>query len=154
MKLIVGEKVYLQKFVIAYMEQEFYGIPGALYAEFINHYPIHFIHGAQDGLKFDYVFKDEQVVSFLKDCKYIFDYAEYSKKSVKELKAEMSELIAKFEKLANDYDQQDEVYKKEHGEEMHSRFDETRLMCEGIKLMIACKKGQLKFPVLPGDAEA
>lgn len=154
MKIIVGEKVFLQKFVMAFMEQEFYAIPGALYVAFIERYSIHFIHGPQDALKFDYEFDDEQAVKFLKDCEYIFDFVEYSKKSAKELRAEMDELIEKFEDRAQYYDQANDDYKEEHGEEMHRCFDETRLMCEQLKFMIACKTGELKFPALPEGAEA
>ncbi len=154
MKIVVGSKVYLQKFIMAFMEQEFYAIPAAIYVPFIEHHSIHFIHGPQDALKFDYEFDDEQAVEFLKGCEYIFDFVEYSKKTVKELQTEMDERIATFEERASYFDQANDSYKEENSEAMRRSFDETRLMCEQIKFMIACKNGKFKFPALPEGVEA
>lgn len=154
MKIVVGDKVYLQKLVMAFIEEEFYVVPGALHLAFIQNYAHFSIRGSHNTLSFGCEFTDEESVEFLKGCEYIFDFVEYSKKTVKELQAEMNERIATFEERASYYDQADDSYKEENGEAMRCSFDETRLMCEQIKMMIACKTGQIKFPALPEGVEA
>ena len=153
MKIIVGDKVYLQKFAMVYMEEEFYAVPGILHVSFIQNYPIHFIDSEQDAAKFDYVFDDEQAVAYLKSCDYIFDFIEYSKKSVKELQQEMLQTIEDFDNLASRFEDASKAYQSEHNEEMHRRFDEARLKCEQLRFMIAFKTGELKFPSLPEGVE-
>lgn len=153
MKLIVGEKAYVQKFVMAFMEDEFFAIPGLLYTSFIAKYPIHSIRGADDAVRFGFEFDDPDTVEFIKNCPYILDYAELSKKSIKELENLLIRTVDEHNARANDFDVRDAAYKKKHEHEMQNDFDQTRLMCESIKALIACKKGEIKMPTLPDGTE-
>ena len=152
-KIIVGQKVYLQKFIMAFMEQEFNAIPAVIYVEFIERYPVHFARGAQDILRFDYCFEGEEAVKFLKECDYIFDYEEYLQKSEQELRSMIDSLLKGIDDKVAFYEANDEAYRTEHADELRDFFDQTRLKCEQLKFLIACKKGKLEYPELPEGAK-
>ena len=97
MKVIVGEKAYVWKFDLTFMEHEFSFLPATFYRRFAERYPIHFSLGPNDSVGFGYVFEDEDALEFLKECDYIYDFLEYQKLSTNDLTKVMNKNLEDFE---------------------------------------------------------
>ena len=149
MKVIVGEKAYVWKFDLTFMEREFSFLPSTFYMRFAERYPIHFTLGPNDAVSFGYVFEEKDAVDFLKECDYIYDFLEYRKLDIKELKETMNKNLEDFNAVAEFYGQQNDAYKVEHRENMNQYYEETCLMNEQLRVLIRCKKGSIKMPELP-----
>lgn len=149
MKVIVGEKAYVWKFDLTFMEREFSFLPSTFYMRFVERYPIHFTFGPNDAVSFGYVFEEKDAVDFLKECDYIYDFLEYRKLDIKELKETMNKNLEDFNAVVEFYGQQNDAYKVEHRENMNQYYEKTYLMNEQLRVLIKCKKGSIKMPELP-----
>lgn len=154
MKVIVGEKAYVWKFDLTFMEREFNYLPPAFYTTFVERYPTHYMLGPNDAVSFGYVFEEKDAVDFLKECDYIYDFLEYRKLDIKELKETMNKNLEDFNAAAEFYERQNDAYKAENCKDMNHYYEKICLMNEQLRVLIRCKKGKIKMPELPAGVVA
>lgn len=151
MKIIVGNKVYLQKYVIAYMAHEFSAVPSCVMAEAFSAACMIFVNGGNDAVRFGFCFEDEEAVKFLKECDWILDFSEHSQKSFEELTALRDEISSNLAREVSSFNDASFEYRKEHIKESEEKFDHMRMQILGLDMLIDCKTGRFEMPEIPDE---
>lgn len=86
MKLKIGDKVYLQKYEVAYIDHELELVPASIFEEMFHlddgsSYGYFSINGADDGHRFAVCFKKPESVKWLMEQDWIVDYSYYEQMS-------------------------------------------------------------------------
>lgn len=149
MKVIVGDKVYLQKVDLAYMIHEFNGLPSCIMSEAFGTACILTTNGADDAVSFGYCFESERAVSFLRANEQILDFSVYSQKSTDSLIALKAQLESDLDREVDKFNESSEDFRKKHYDEYSERFDYMRLQILNLDFLIDCKNGKIKMPAIP-----
>ena len=149
MKLKIGDKVYLQKYDVAYLLHHIRAFPSRLMEEIFcgddDLGGIFWMNGGADGLSFDQKFEDKQNVEWLLAQDYILNFEDLKDKSVEELEALGKEEEANGRKICNDFNGMSEEYRKEHYDEVEDIIKRSNAKVLSYNFMIAYLSGEREF---------
>lgn len=151
MKVIVGDKVYLQKYDLVVMINEFSAVPGCIMVEAFSRACVISTNGGDDAASFGFCFDKPETVQFLKECDWILDFTEYSQKSFEELKALHDKCEENLDREVDDFNGSDVEYRKEHFDECSEKFDHMKLKLISLDLLMDCKNGKIQMPAIPDE---
>lgn len=151
MKVIVGNKAYLQKFDLAFMIHEFSAVPGCIMVEAFSSACMVTVNGGDDAVRFGFCFEEQEAVEFIKECEWLLDFQEYSQKDLNELIALRDEISDKLSREVDDFNGASVEYRKKNFEEYSEKFDHMKLKTMGLDMLVDCKKGKIKLPDIPDE---
>lgn len=151
MKVIVGNKVYLQKFDMAYMIHEFSAVPGCIMAEAFSSACMVSVNGGNDAVRFGFCFEEKEAVEFLKECDWILDFSEHVQKSAEELAALRDEISGNLAREVDSFNKASLEYRKEHFAACEEKFDHMRLQAVGLDMLVDCRNGRFEMPEIPDE---
>lgn len=151
MKVIVGNKAYLQKFDLAFMIHEFSAVPGCIMVEAFSSACMVTVNGGDDAVCFGFCFEEQEAVEFIKECEWLLDFQEYSQKDLDELIALRDEMSDKLSCEVDDFNGASVEYRKQNFEECSEKFDHMKLKTMGLDMLVDCKKGKIKLPDTPDE---
>lgn len=151
MKVIVGDKAYLQKLDLVFMIHEFSAVPGCIMEEAFSRACVISTNGGDDAVSFGFCFDKPETVQFLKECDWILDFTEYSKKDINELKALHDETASNLEREIDEFNATSVEFRKKHFEEYSEKFDHVKLKLIGLDMLMDCKNGKIQMPAIPDE---
>lgn len=151
MKVIVGDKAYLQKYDLVVMINEFSAVPGCIMVEAFSRACVISTNGGDDAVSFGFCFDMPETVQFLKECDWILDFPEYSQKSFEELKALHDKCEANLDREVDNFNGSDVKYRKEHFDECSEKFDHMKLKLISLDMLMDCKNGKIQMPTIPDE---
>ncbi len=151
MKIIVGDKAYLQKFDLAFMLHEFSAVPGCIMMEAFSSACVVNVNGGNDAVRFGFCFEEKETVDFIKECDWLMDFSEYSQKGIDELVALRDKATESLKREVAEFNAGNLEYRKEHIDECEEGFDHKQLQVLGLDMLIDCKKGKLRMPEIPDE---
>lgn len=152
MKLKIGDKVYLQKYDVAFILSEVSEIPASFPNEvFGNNEKGYFCMDIEEnGFRFENVFESKSCVDWLMAQDWLVDYDEHVKDSLSELEALALSLKSSYNTGALEFNAHDEEYKTKRYEAESERYGKLRHKITSIECLIASRKGTIKFGFPPG----
>ena len=151
MKVIVGNKAYLQKFDLAFMIHEFSAVPGCIMVEAFSSACMVTVNGGDDAVRFGFCFEEPEAVEFIKECEWLLDFREYSQKDLNELIALRDEIQDKLSCEVDDFNGASIEYRKQNFEEYSEKFDHMKLKTMSLDMLVDCKNGKIKLPTIPDE---
>lgn len=151
MKIIVGDKAYLQKFDLAFMLHEFTAVPGCIMMEAFSSACAITVNGGNDAVRFGFCFEEKETVDFIKECDWLMDFSEYSQKGLDELIALRDEMSDDLSREVDDFNGASVEYRKKNFEEYSEKFDHMKLKTMSLDMLVDCKKGKIKMPDIPDE---
>lgn len=151
MKVIVGDKVYLQKYDLVFMVHEFSVVPGCIMEEAFSRACVISTNGGDDAVSFGFCFDKPETVQFLKECDWILDFTEYSQKSFEELKTIHEKCEENLDREIENFNGSNVKYRKEHFDERSEKFDHMKLKLISLDMLIDCKYGKIQMPTIPDE---
>lgn len=145
MKLKIGEKVYLQKYEVAFMMHELNYIHSSVYDELFAQQGFFSISGTNDSYDFACSFEDPESVEWLMTQDWIVDYEKYAKLSVSELISVIENIGKEYSNSLAKFDNEDEEYKESHLSEAREEFKKYDHMLGSLADLLSAKNGKLKF---------
>ena len=147
MKLKIGNKVYLQKYEVAYIMYNLTELPGSFLDETFSDddHKFFFMNSAADGLRFDYAYEDPQNVAWLMEQDWIVDYAEYAKTSFDDIKSLVSNLRMHRESAIDEFNSKSEDYRRTHYDEESAKFDRSAHKISSLEKIIEYRQGEVEF---------
>ena len=149
MKVIVGNKAYLQKVDLVFMIHEFNGVPSCIMSEAFSTACILTLNGPEDAVCFGYCFESEKAVAFLRDNEQILDFSVYSQKTTDSLIALKAQLESDLKREIDNFNESSEDFRKKRYDELSERFDYMKLQILNLDFLIDCKNGKFKMPAIP-----
>ncbi len=144
MKLKIGDKVYLQKYEVAYIWHELWCVPGGIFEETFTD-DVFIMNGPSDGLKFECVYRKPENIKWLMAQDWLIDYEEYAKMSLEELKAVHERLVVKYHADINNFNTKSRSYRETHFAEKNEELKILEHKITSIGGMIGHCKGELRF---------
>ncbi len=148
MKILIGDKVYLQKVDVAFISHELGSIPGGILQEMFGDSEIDgffYMSGRADGFRFDCVFTEPENVKWLLEQDWILDYDEYSDAQLFELEDIQDRLKAEYSAGIEDFNARDFAYRKAHLREERDRFNQLSHKIASFEDLIQFRRGDIKF---------
>ena len=145
MKIKIGEKVYLQKYDVAYITHCLDGFPGPIVQELFGDGEMFFMNGMEDGFRFDCIFSDPRNAKWLMEQDWIVDYDEYIKMPIDEFEGLIQRLAVEHDLEIDEFNNKDEEYRKEHFKEEHERFKKDSHKISSLDNLFQARKGKVKF---------
>ncbi len=150
MKIKIDERVYVQKYDIAYIMHEMNEVPALLMQEFFEKNETFIMTGFEDSLKFACVFEEPENVRFLMRQTWIVDFEEFRQASPSALKALRKRLLAAYQAETEDFDARDDEYRNNNRDEFEERFSQMQHKEYSFALMIKYLKRRVTF-VFPDE---
>ncbi|MBR5419359.1 hypothetical protein IK110_03875 [Candidatus Saccharibacteria bacterium] len=152
MKLIIGDKVYLQKYEIAHITHSLNGIPGSMLDELFGDDPdgIFYMNSPEDGYRFECVFKDPKNVEWLTEQDWIVDFDRFFKMELDELEDLQERLRVAYSTCVEEFNAKDDAYRKAHFQEKRDFFNKLWHKVNSLDALIGFRKGKIKF-VFPDE---
>ncbi len=152
MKVIVGDnKAYLQKIDLAFMIDELSAVPSCIMLEAFSSARMVSVCGGDDAASFGFCFESKEAVEFIKKCDWILDFSEYSQKDIDKLIALYDKMASELRREIDDFNTADLDYRKKHFGECSEKFDHMKMQAMNLEMLIGCKKGKIKMPVMPTE---
>lgn len=149
MKVIVGNKAYLQKVDLVFMIHEFNGVPSCIMNEAFSTACILTSNGPEDAVSFGYCFESEKAVAFLRDNEQILDFSVYSQKTTDSLIALRDQLDSDLKREIDNFNESSKDFRKKRYDDFSERFDYRKLQILNLDFLIDCKNGKIKMPTIP-----
>ena len=152
MKIKIGEKVYLQKYEVAYMMHKLSSMPGSIFDEIFGGDEIFFMSSAKDGFRFDCRFVVPKNVKWLMEQDWIVDYDKYTETPIHELEATVERLRVERSAEIAQFNNQDDDYRRQNYKQMNDKFNKSGHVISSFDNLIAARRGKIKF-VFPEEYE-
>lgn len=148
MKIKDGQKVFLQKYEVAYIMHELNLVPAGIIEEVFKDGKPFIMANPIDGQVFDCVFENPGTTEWLMEQDWIVDYDQYKNVPVVDLEALCKQLEDECFSGINDFNATDDAYRKEHFDEQYEKFSKMRHKISSLYLMIEHleKKTNFVFP--------
>lgn len=152
MKLKIGDKVYLQKYEIAYIVHNPNGAPGGLFNELFSGGSAEYFYmsSPEDGYQFKCVFKDPENVNWLMAQSWLVDFDTFSKMKLDDLEDSYERLRAEYRTSVEEYNSKDKEYRIVHYDEVWNSLDRLGHKVTSLNELIKYRKGKVKF-VFPDE---
>ena len=147
MKIKIGDKVYLQKYEVAFIMHNLNDFPDSIFRETFGEVngKLFFMSGSVDCFQFKQVYKKPENVEWLMAQDWIVDYDEYSKMSLAELKTLYKRLRKKRSADIREFNAKDKDYRKAHFDEEDDKFNKLGHKIDSLEGIIDYRKGKVKF---------
>ena len=147
MKLKIGDKVYLQKYDVAYILHDLKAFPSGVLNETFddNQCKAFIMNGPADGFQFKCIYKDPINVKWLMEQDWIVDYDEYSEMPLPELETLVERLKLEHDAGIGEFNARNEAYRKKHFEEIGDKFHKDRHKISSLGYLISARKGKVTF---------
>lgn len=147
MKVEVDEKVYLQKYDVAYILHDLNSIPATVMNEVFGDGEdgFFFMNDLTDAFRFESVFENPANVKWLMEQDWIVDYDEYSEMPLPELEALVERLKLEYDAGIGEFNARNEAYRKKHFEEIGDKFHKDRHKISSLGYLISARKGKVTF---------
>ena len=148
MKLKIGDKVFLQKYEVAYFVHNPDGVPGSIFNEIFCGGPngnFFYMNGPEDGYRFDCVFKDPDNVDWLMAQGWLVDFDVFSKMELEELEDLFERLNAEYRTGIEEFNAKDYEYRQEHHDEKFYFFDRLGHKIVSLGELLKYRKGKAEF---------
>ena len=155
MKLKIGDRVYLQKYEVAYIMHELNGFPTGILDETFSgdEDSLFFLNGPTDGFRFEGIYKEPENVRWLMKQDWIVDYDEYAEMPLAELEALQERLEAERSADIDEFNAKDEAYREAHFDEESDRFDKLGHKIISLGYLIKFRKGEVEY-VFPDEYQS
>lgn len=155
MKLKIGDRVYLQKYEVAYILHKPNGFPGGILNETFSgdEDSLFFMNGPTDGFRFECIYKEPENVRWLMHQSWIVDYDEYAEMPLAELEALQERLKAECSANIDDFNTKDEAYREAHFEEESDRLEKLGHKIVSLGYLIKFRKGEVEY-VFPDEYQS
>ena len=153
MKIKMGDRVYLQKYDVAFITSRSSGFPWSIIDEIFTNDKLFYVSSKADGYKFKCEFKDHENVKWLMEQDWIVDYDECAKLSNSDLEALIEHLEKNYHEGLDEFNAQSEHYRKNHFKEKADMFEKSKHKIISYEYMLAARRGEIKF-VFPYDDES
>lgn len=121
MKIKDGQKVFLQKYEVAYIMHELNLVPAGIIEEVFKDGKPFIMANPIDGQVFDCVFENPGTTEWLMEQDWIVDYDQYKNVPVVDLEALCKQLEDECSSGINDFNATDDAYRKEHFDEQYEK---------------------------------
>ena len=145
MKLKIKDKVYLQKYEIAFILEELESIPGCVYCEFMDKHRFFSINGTEDKYNFDCVFENPESIKWLMEQDWIVDYKKFAKMSAAELISTIEHVDEEYTTKLDKFNAKDDTYRSKHYSKAVEEFGKYEHQLESLSVLLAAKTGKLNF---------
>lgn len=151
MKMKIDQKVYLQKYDIAFITHELSIIPAGLMNELFKDSRFFIMSDHEDGFVFDCVFEDAETVAWLMEQDWIVDYNQYKDIPPAEIKSICEKFAGEISVSAKNFNSRDEDYRSAHYDECKEELSKMTHKLDSIEAMVEYLEGKLNF-VFPEQA--
>lgn len=146
MKLKNGEKVYLQKYDVAFITHELHCVPADIFEEiFGTESGIFIMSGSEDSLRFECVFERPGSIQWLMSQDWIIDYDKYAEMPLTDLEELVKRLQSKNSADIKAFNSKNETYRGEHYPEAKDKFDKSGHKIASLCYILGARKGKYKF---------
>ena len=145
MKLKIGDKVYLQKYEVAYIMHSLNKLPQSIVQETFNSEGFFFMKGPADGLRFECVYEDPNNVRWLMEQDWIIDFNEYVEAPLGELEALQECLKAEYSTGIKRFNAKNKTYREVFFDEESEKFDRLKHKIVSLGYLIELHKGTITF---------
>lgn len=144
MKVKVGEKVYLQKYDIAYIMNNLNNTPVTLINEIFKDRPFIMV-GQNDALEFTYTFEEPENIDWLMSQDWIVDYGSTIFVSLFATKDFYKDLKKKLKNEIHSFNTKNYLYREKHYEEYDNKFKKKQHEITSYQIMIDYLNGKISF---------
>lgn len=145
MKIKIGQKVYLQKYDIAFIMHELSIVPASFMDELFKDKQPFIMSCSEDGYIFDCIFEDPGNVAWIMDQDWIIDYNQYKDTRPTELRNVCEETAEEVSISIRDFNSRDATYRSKYYNEFNEKISKTIHKLDSIEAMIEYLDGKLEF---------
>ena len=151
MKLKIGEKVYLQKYDVAYILNDVNSVPASIFEESLSlededgERGFFFMDGPRDSLSFECAFERPGSIKWLMEQEWILDYEEYAETPLAELEAFGERLNDEYLDFIREFNAHDDAYREKHLDEESEKKRNLEHKISSVGALIALRQGKVKF---------
>lgn len=147
MKLKIGDKVYLQKYDVAYILHDLKAFPSGVLNETFddNQCKAFIMNGPADGFQFKCIYKDPIDVKWLMEQDWIVDYDEYAGMPLAELESLCERLKVEHSESIDGFNAKDEAYRKMHFDTQKDNLNKLGHKIVSLEHLVGFRKDNVKF---------
>ena len=147
MKIKIGEKVYLQKYDVAYILENLSNFPDSLFEDIFesNDDDCFYIIDFADSLQFDYLLEETSNVEWIMNQDWIIDYDAFIKNSIPKLKAQANTLTTECTNGINEFNAKSLPYKKKYYEAESIKYNNLQHKIVSIHYLVDFLEGKIDF---------
>lgn len=148
MKIKDGQKVFLQKYEVAYIMHNLNLVPAGIIEEIFKNDNPFIVASPADGQVFDCVFENLGTTEWLMEQDWIVDYDQYKDVPVADLEAMCKQLEDEYSSSIDDFNAKDDAYREKHFDEQSEKFGNMSHKISSLYLMLEHlgKKANFVFP--------
>ena len=155
MKLKIGEKVYVQKYDVAFILHELHEFPADIYAEIFGEEGnrAFYINGVDDQYEFDQAFERPESAKWIMEQPWLMNFDHYKTLPVSELETIYDDMAKNCTQGIAEFNAQSEEYREEHFEEFDQKYCKDGHFIFSLGAMINYLKKEVKF-TFPNEVDA
>ena len=144
-KIKIDQKVYLQKYDVAYIVHELNFIQASIIEEIFGSGKPFIMNGPVDGYAFKCVFENPENVRWLMEQDWIVDYNQYKDKSPEEMLSICEKVVEDGTAEVKEFNARDANYREEHFLEYKAKFDNLEHEVRSLEIMLDYLKNKVEF---------
>ena len=144
-KIKIGQKVYLQKYEVAFITHEVSLVPASFMNELFSGGRVFVMSSPEDGYTFGCVFEDSESVAWLMAQDWIVDYSQYKDKTPAEIREIGRKIANEGNNKVQEFNAKDYSYRREHFLEFREYLDNLEHKVSSIEIMADYLDNKIKF---------
>ena len=146
MKIKINDRVYVQKYDIAFIARFIKRVPAAIMMDLFEEADAFIMTGREDSISFSTFFQGESA-NWLMQQSWIINFDDFRKKKASEIKRQCSHEIIMRREYEQFFERQNQEYKIKHYEEAKEELDKRTHRLQSLDLMRLYLKGKIKLAI-------